>query len=101
MSESSRELLGLSYVIAQGPDSASEMVAAAKLAEDCGFYSVFVPEHYYDREAPSIVGAIAQSTRKIRIGTGVVNPYTRYPSLVAMTIATLDEHFWRKSRHGS
>jgi 5,10-methylenetetrahydromethanopterin reductase len=67
------------------------MVAAAKLAEECGFYSVFVPEHYYDREAPSILGAIAQSTRKIRIGTGVINPYTRYPSLIAMTVATLDE----------
>jgi 5,10-methylenetetrahydromethanopterin reductase len=87
----SRELLGLSFVIAQGPNSATEMIAASKLAEDCGFSSVFVPEHYYDREAPSILGAIAQSTQKIRIGTGVINPYTRYPSLIAMTAATMDE----------
>ena len=67
------------------------MVAAAKLAEACGFHSVFVPEHYYDREAPSILGAIALSTSRIEIGTGVINPYTRYPSLIAMTAATLDE----------
>jgi 5,10-methylenetetrahydromethanopterin reductase len=87
----SQELIGLSYVIAQGPNTAGEMVGAAKLAEECGFYSVFVPEHYYDREGLSILGAIAQSTKSIRIGTGVINPYTRYPSLVAMTIATLDE----------
>jgi 5,10-methylenetetrahydromethanopterin reductase len=91
MNEFSRDLLGLSYVIAQGPNTAGEMVAAAKLAEECGFYSVFVPEHYYDREAPSILGAIAHSTQKIRIGTGVINPYTRYPSLIAMTATTLDE----------
>jgi len=83
--------IGLSYVIANGPSTSAEIVGAARLAEDCGFHSVFVPEHYYDREAPSLIGAIAQSTAKIRIGTGVVNPYTRYPSLVAMTIATLDE----------
>jgi 5,10-methylenetetrahydromethanopterin reductase len=86
-----RDRLGLSFVIAQGPSSALEMVAAAKLAEACGFHSVFVPEHYYDREAPSILGAIAQSTSRIKIGTGVINPYTRYPSLIAMTVATLDE----------
>ncbi|MDA4112232.1 MAG: LLM class flavin-dependent oxidoreductase, partial [Thaumarchaeota archaeon] len=74
MDEQVKERLGLSYVIAQGPNTADEMVAAAKLAEECGFYSVFVPEHYYDREAPSILGAIAQYTRKIKIGTGVINP---------------------------
>ena len=85
------ERIGLSYVIAQGPNTASEIVEAARLAEKSGFYSVFVPEHYYDRESPSIVGAISQGTSKIRIGTGVINPYTRYPSLIAMTAATLDE----------
>ena len=58
MNEVSRDLLGLSYVIAQGPNTAGEMVAAAKLAEECGFYSVFVPEHYYDREAPSILAPL-------------------------------------------
>jgi 5,10-methylenetetrahydromethanopterin reductase len=85
------ERIGLSYVIAQGPNTAQDMVASAKLAESCGFYSVFVPEHYYDRESPSVLGAIAQATSKVRIGTGVINPYTRYPSLIAMTVATLDE----------
>ena len=83
--------IGLSYVIAQGPNTAGEIIAAAELAEKCGFASVFMPEHYYDRESPSILGAIARSTSTIRLGTGVINPYTRYPSLIAMTAATLDE----------
>jgi len=89
--EAGNQKVGLSYVIAQGPNTAGEIIAAAKLAEECGFHSVFVPEHYYDREAPSLLGAIARSTSQIKIGTGVINPYTRYPSLVAMTVATLDE----------
>jgi 5,10-methylenetetrahydromethanopterin reductase len=85
------EKIGLSYVIGFGPSTATEMVESAILAEKNGFDSVFVPEHYYDREAPSILGAIARSTSNIRVGTGVINPFTRYPSLLAMTIATLDE----------
>ncbi len=83
--------IGLSYVIGQGPSTAQDMVDAAVLAEKCGFTSVFMPEHYYDRESASVLGAIARSTSRIGLGTGVINPYTRYPSLIAMTAATLDE----------
>ena len=83
--------IGVSYVIAYGPNSSTEMVETTVLAEKCGFYSSFIPEHYYDRESPSIIGAMSQRTSKLRIGTSVINPYTRYPSLVAMTAATLDE----------
>lgn len=86
-----RERIGLSFVIGQNPRAASAIVAAAILAEKSGFFSVFMPEHYYDRESPSILGAIAQSTSNLILGTGVINPYTRYPSLIAMTAATLDE----------
>jgi 5,10-methylenetetrahydromethanopterin reductase len=83
--------IGLSYVISFGPFASKEMLQAAVLAERCGFDSVFVPEHYYDRESPSVLGAISQKTNNILIGTSVINPYTRYPSLIAMTALTLDE----------
>jgi len=83
--------IGLSYVIGLGPSTSREMVSASALAEKRGFYSVFVPEHYYDRESPSVLGAISQATSKIKIGTGVINPFSRFPSLIAMTAATLDE----------
>jgi 5,10-methylenetetrahydromethanopterin reductase len=83
--------IGLSYVIGQGPSSAKVIVDSAILAEKTGFDVVLMPEHYYDRDAPSILGAIAQSTSKIKIGTGIINPYSRFPSLIAMTVATLSE----------
>ncbi len=83
--------IGLSYVIGFGPKTSVEMVQAALFAEKCRFHSVLVPEHYYDRDAPSILGSISQSTSRIMIGTGVINPFTRYPSLIAMTAATLSE----------
>jgi 5,10-methylenetetrahydromethanopterin reductase len=67
------------------------MLEAAIEAERNGFECVFIPEHYYDRDAPIVLGAIANATKKIRLGTGVINPFTRYPSLIAMTIASLDE----------
>ncbi len=86
-----KDRIGLSYVIGLGPSSARQMVESAILAEKCKFDSVFVPEHYYDRESPSVLGAIAQATSRLRIGTGVINPFTRYPSLIAMTASTLDE----------
>ncbi|HEV2227279.1 MAG TPA: LLM class flavin-dependent oxidoreductase [Nitrososphaerales archaeon] len=83
--------IGLSYVIGFGPQTSGEMVQAAVIAEKHRFHAVLVPEHYYDRDAPSILGSISQRTSRIMIGTGVINPFTRYPSLIAMTAATLSE----------
>ena len=81
----------MSYVIGQGPSTAKEIVSSAVLAEKSGLDVVLMPEHYYDRDAPTILGAIAQSTKRVTIGTGIINPYSRFPSLVAMTVATLNE----------
>ena len=83
--------IGLSYVIGQGPSGAREIVQSAVLAEKSGFDVVLMPEHYYDRDAPSILGAMALATRRIRLGTGIINPFSRFPSLIAMTVRTLDE----------
>jgi 5,10-methylenetetrahydromethanopterin reductase len=66
-------------------------VDSAVLAERSGFDVVLMPEHYYDRDSPSILGAVAQATRRISIGTGIINPFSRFPSLVAMTVRTLGE----------
>jgi 5,10-methylenetetrahydromethanopterin reductase len=83
--------IGLSYVIGHGPKGAREIVESAVLAERSGFDVVLMPEHYYDRESPSILGAIAQATSRICVGTGIINPFSRFPSLIAMTVRTLDE----------
>ncbi|HKW04987.1 MAG TPA: LLM class flavin-dependent oxidoreductase [Nitrososphaerales archaeon] len=83
--------IGVSFVIGQGPSTAKQIIDSAILAEKIGFNVAFMPEHYYDRDAPSILGAITQSTSRIMIGTGIINPYSRFPSLIAMTVATLNE----------
>ena len=81
----------MSYVIGHGPSGAREIVEAAVQAERSGFDVVLMPEHYYDRDAPSILGAIARATSRVVLGTGIINPFSRFPSLIAMTVRTLDE----------
>jgi len=68
-----------------------DMVNYAIKAEEKGFESVWIPEHYLFRDAFSTLGAIGLATKRIRLATGVVNLYTRHPALIAMSIATVDE----------
>jgi 5,10-methylenetetrahydromethanopterin reductase len=70
---------------------ARESVARAKLAEELGFGSYWVPEDYAFPGAFSICSAIATQTTCIKIGIGVLNPYTRHPVLTAMEFAALDQ----------
>lgn len=66
-------------------------VDAARAAEDAGFDEVWVTEDYVERGAFALAGAIAQATTRVRVGIGVVNPWTRHPVVLAMEFATLDE----------
>src|SRR5271163_1716227 len=70
---------------------AREFVALAKRAEDLGFGTFWVPEDPFWRGAFALASAIACGTSKIKIGLGIVNPYTRHPALTAMEFAALDE----------
>jgi 5,10-methylenetetrahydromethanopterin reductase len=49
-----------------------------------------VTERYFHEETFSLLGFLAASTHRIRLGLGVTNPYTRNPALLAMSSATLD-----------
>lgn len=71
-------------------DSRRQM-ACAKRAEELGFGTYWIPEDYFFRGAFALAGAVAAATKRLRIGLGVVNPYTRHPALTAMEIAALDE----------
>ena len=51
--------------------------------------SVWISEAYIGRDAIALAAAAAQATDTIRIGTAVVNPYTRHPALLAMTAMTM------------
>jgi 5,10-methylenetetrahydromethanopterin reductase len=67
------------------------MVSIAQRAEARGFESVWVAETRLTRDAITPAAAIALGTERLRVGTAIVNVYTRNPVLLALTFATLDE----------
>lgn len=71
--------------------SARDAVGLAKSADRAGIHSVWFSELYYGRDAVSLVAAAAVDTERVLLATGVVNPFTRHASLLAMTFATLAE----------
>jgi 5,10-methylenetetrahydromethanopterin reductase len=74
------------------PYSVRQIIAAARAAEEAGFESVWIGEdNWTGRDSISILSALALSTHRIRLGTSVVNPYTRHPVLLAMTFNALSE----------
>jgi F420-dependent oxidoreductase-like protein len=65
-------------------------VRAAKLADELGYDSFWVPEAWGYDIFP-VLAEMALATRRIKLGTAIVNVYSRSPGLVAMSAATLDE----------
>ena len=68
-----------------------EGVELAKATEAVGLGSVWFAEDYFFRGGIPYMAAGSMATEKIRIGLGVVNPYSRHPALAAMEFATIDE----------
>jgi len=68
-----------------------EMVRYSQVAEDHGFDSVWIAESRLARDAVVPVTAIATDTKRIKVGAGVINTWTRNAALIAQTWATLDE----------
>lgn len=71
--------------------SAKEFIANARLAEELGFGTFWVPEDYFYRGAFALASAIASHTTSLKVGIGVLNPYTRHPLLTAMELGALDD----------
>src|SRR5205814_9868522 len=67
----------------------ADALAMTQRAEALGLDSVWVPEAW-GTDAISLLGALAARTARIRLGTGIVNVFSRTPSLLAQTAATLD-----------
>jgi len=80
----------LGMVLYHGIDSGAELQEYGRIAEAVGFESLWVTERYFHEETVSLLGFLAAATRHIKLGVGVVNPYTRHPALLAMASATLD-----------
>ena len=70
-----------------------QMIHLAKVTEDLGYTHIWVGDsHLIWREAYVNMAAMALSTTRVKLGTGVTNPLTRHPSVVASAYATLEEY---------
>ncbi|MGB5809438.1 MAG: LLM class flavin-dependent oxidoreductase [Polyangiales bacterium] len=63
---------------------------AAILADELGYDSFWIPEAW-GYEIFSLLTEMAVHTKRIKLGTGIVNVFSRSPSLIAMNAATVDE----------
>ncbi len=70
---------------------AAESVALARRAEDLGLAEVWLPESSHGRGIFTVASQIAAATSHVTIGLGIVNPFWRHPSVIAMEAAALDE----------
>ena len=69
----------------------AETVALARRAEELGLSEVWLPESSHGRGLFTVAASVAAATSRVKIGIGIVNPFWRHPSLIAMEAAALDE----------
>src|SRR3954451_23355590 len=91
-------MLEIGYKASAEQFPASELLGYARLAEDAGFGSVAVSDHFQPfrhtgGHAPAALpwlGALTVTSRRARNGTSVLTPTMRlHPSMVAQAFATL------------
>jgi G6PDH family F420-dependent oxidoreductase len=85
------------YALSSEEHTAVDLVRHASRAEEAGFTFAVISDHYHpwiDRQGQSpfvwgVLGAIAEATDRIRVGTGVTCPTIRiHPAIVAQAAAT-------------
>jgi coenzyme F420-dependent glucose-6-phosphate dehydrogenase len=95
-------MLKLGYKASAEQFGSRQLLEFGALAEQAGFDSVFVSDHYQpwrhtDGHAPysfAWMGALGERTKRVSIGTSVMTPTFRYhPSVVAQACGTLDVLF--------
>jgi 5,10-methylenetetrahydromethanopterin reductase len=74
-----------------GAPAVPAMVALAQRAEALGYESAWVAETRFTRDGIGPVAAIAAATRTIKVGTAIINVFTRHPVAIAISFASLDE----------
>lgn len=84
---SSAQRMGDRETIRQAVDRTIDL---ARMADEAGIESIWLLEDPDGWDAFAVLGAMARATERIRLGTGVTNPYYRHPSLLAASVSTLD-----------
>ncbi len=78
-------------VYLQDAHTPREGMEIARYAEDKGFHAIWQAESRLVREATVPMAAFLAVTERIKVGSGVVNNWTRNPALLAATFSTLDD----------
>ena len=78
-------------VYLQDAHAVREGMAIAQYAESKGFHAIWQAESRLVREATVPMAAFLAVTERIKVGSVVVNNWTRNPALLASTFSTLDD----------
>jgi coenzyme F420-dependent glucose-6-phosphate dehydrogenase len=90
-------MLEIGYALSSEEFPPHDLVRYAQRAEEAGFTFALISDHYHpwiDRQGQSpfvwtVIGAIAQVTQRLSVGTGVTCPTMRiHPAIVAQAAAT-------------
>ena len=77
------------YVLAGAPKSPAELLEETPAGEDLGFGSAFISERFNVKEAVTLSGAVAASSRRLGIATAATNHNTRHPLVTASFATTM------------
>lgn len=76
--------------LASAPDAAT-WVEMARRAEDAGYSTLFMPDHFGDQLSPTVaLQAAADATTTLRVGSLVYDNDYRHPVVLAKDCATID-----------
>lgn len=90
-------MVSFGYTLSSEEHGPGDLVSSARTAEDLGFDFLSISDHFHpwieaQGHSPfvwSVLGAVAASTERIRVGTGVTCPTTRiHPAIIAHAAAT-------------
>jgi coenzyme F420-dependent glucose-6-phosphate dehydrogenase len=90
-------MASIGYALSSEEHAPDLLVRNARLAEQAGFEFALISDHYHpwiERQGESpfvwaVIGAIANATERLRLGTGVTCPTIRiHPAVVAQAAAT-------------
>ena len=90
-------MVRIGYKLSSEEQRPRDLVGFARLAEQAGFSFALISDHYHpwiDRQGQSpfvwaVIGAIAQATEKLELGTAVTCPTVRiHPAIIAQAAAT-------------
>ncbi|MEM0217200.1 MAG: 5,10-methylenetetrahydromethanopterin reductase [Candidatus Nezhaarchaeales archaeon] len=79
---------GIEFVPATSIDG---LVGSVVQAESVGFDYVWITDHYANRCVYIALTVAALNTKRVKLGTGVTNPFHVHPAWTASAIATLNE----------